>query len=35
MSMRYIAESYGGRLTVNTAGELYCLNITIPLPDGF
>ncbi|MBQ4381193.1 MAG: sensor histidine kinase [Oscillospiraceae bacterium] len=32
MSMRYIAKIYGGTLSVSTAGELYCLDIRVPLP---
>lgn len=31
-SMRYVAESYGGRLSVRIEGELYCLTISIPTP---
>lgn len=31
-SMRYVAESYGGRLSVRVEGELYCLTISIPTP---
>ena len=32
MSMRYIAESYGGSLQVHTGNGLYMLVITIPIP---
>ncbi len=32
MSMRYIAKSYGGQVSVNTEGQLYVLTITIPIP---
>ena len=31
MSMRYIAESYGGHLQTHTEGRLYCLTVTLPL----
>ena len=32
MSMRYIAESYGGNVQVHTGNGLYMLAITIPIP---
>jgi sensor histidine kinase regulating citrate/malate metabolism len=35
MSMKYIAESYGGSISINTEGEIYCLKISVPLPEGF
>lgn len=34
MSMRYIAESYGGQLRTQTEGQLYCLTISLPIPKG-
>ena len=33
MSMRYIAESYGGTLQVQTGSGIYMLVITIPIPE--
>ena len=33
MSMRYIAESYGGTLASQTQGRLYCLTITLPISE--
>lgn len=33
-SMRYIAEAYKGALTVQARGELYCLTVSIPMPQG-
>lgn len=32
MSMRYVAEQYGGSLTVRTEEDVYCLHISIPTP---
>ncbi|MBR1814467.1 MAG: sensor histidine kinase [Lachnospiraceae bacterium] len=32
MSMRYIAESYSGKVLTHTEGELYCLRIELPVP---
>ncbi len=32
MSMRYIAESYGGSIRTHTEGQLYCLRIALPMP---
>ncbi len=32
MSMRYIAESYGGTTQVQTGSGIYMLVITIPIP---
>ena len=32
MSMRYIAESYGGQIRTQTEGQLYCLTISLPQP---
>ena len=35
MSMRYIAESYGGKVQVHTGDGLYMLTITIPIPSDY
>lgn len=33
MSMRYIAQRYGGALSIRTQGDIYSLQIRIPIPD--
>jgi hypothetical protein len=32
MSMRYIAESYGGHIRTYTEGQLYCVTVILPTP---